>query len=448
MSMKVGYSRVCITPTESVPLAGYGNTSKRMSDSVTRDLYTTCIAFTDDSCQTALVVSNDLILSSASWTTPAREAMSKATGVPVEYILVSATHTHSGPDMNNLAHESILRYRESICAWMAQAAVEAMADRREATLYHGTTHIEGVNFVRHYVLDNGTYIGDNFGDANSGKLLRSTTEADHCMQIVRCQRVDVEDVILVNWQTHPHREGGSKKTNISSDIVGCMRQTMEARTGCRFAYFSGAGGNVNSASRIKENNLPGVDIACDAPACGSYMSYHAIKALDTLRPMESGSVKALSQVCPVPTDHTKDHLVDIARQLRQEWERTGDHAACKEAGRPYGIHSPYHAGAIVSKSMQPETRDVPLLTVAVGDLAFVGAPYEMFDTNGMQIKWGSPFASTFICTCCNDYVGYIPSAYGYAHGCYEADCTPIAPGMGEKLAMEYIQMLAQLKNAK
>ena len=36
-------------------------------------------------------------------------------------------------------------------------------------------------------------------------------------------------------------------------------------------------------------------------------------------------------------------------------------------------------------------------------------------------------------------------AYGYAHGCYEADCTPIAPGTGEILAMEYIQMLAQMK---
>ena len=223
-----------------------------------------------------------------------------------------------------------------------------------------------------------------------------------------------------------------------------MRQTMEARTGCRFAYFSGAGGNINSRSRIKEDNLPGIEIACDAPACGSYMSYHAIKALDTLRPMKEGDIRVCSRSLPIPTDHTKDHLVDIARQLRQEWERTGDHKACIEAGKPYDIHSPYHAGAIVSKAKQPPTRDVPLLAISVGELAFVGAPYEMFDTNGDQIKRGSPFASTFVCTCCNSYVGYIPSAYGYAHGCYEADCTPIAPGGGEKLAMEFISMLADL----
>ena len=444
MSLKIGYSRVCITPTESVPLAGYGATSKRMSTCVIRDLYTTCIAFTDKQGNTVLVVTNDLILSNGDWTGPARQAMSEATGVPVDNILVSATHTHSGPDMGNLAHESIHNYRKTIVTLMTQAAVEAMADRKESKLFFGKTYIEGVNFVRHYVLDNGTYIGDNFGDPSSGKILRPTTEADHWMQIIRAEREDAQDIILVNWQTHPHREGGGKKTEISSDIVDCMRHTMEARTGCHFAYFSGAGGNINSKSRIMEDNLPGVEIACDAPACGSYMAYHAIRALDKLQPMKGDRVKTCTRTLSVPTDHTKDHLVDIARQLRQEWERTGDHAACKAAGKPYGIHSPYHAGAICSKANQPEKKDVHLWTVSVGGLAFVGAPYEMFDTNGDQIKRGSPFASTFVCTCCNEYVGYIPSAYGYQHGCYEADCTPIAPGGGETLAMEYISMLAEM----
>ena len=441
----VGYSRVCITPKESVPLAGYGNTSKRMSTTVSRDLYTTCIAFTDKAGNSVLVVSNDLILSSADWTGEARKAMSEATGVPVDHILVSATHTHSGPDMGNLNHESIHNYRKAIVGWMTQAAIEAMADRKAAKLYFGKTYIEGVNFVRHYVLDNGSYIGDNFGDASSGKILRPTTEADHWMQIVRAQREEADDIILVNWQTHPHRDGGGKKTEITSDIVGAMRQTMEARTDCRFAYFSGAGGNINSRSRIKEDNLPDVDIACGSSACGSYMAYHAIRAMETLIPLAGDTIKACTRTVTVDTDHTKDHLAEIGLQLRKDWEQTGDHAACREAGKPYGIHSPYHALAIYSKSKLPPTRDVNLWTVSIGNLAFVGAPYEMFDTNGEQIKRGSPFSSTFVCTCCNEYVGYIPSAYGYAHGCYEADCTPIAPGTGEILAMEYIQMLAQMK---
>ena len=42
----VGYARTDITPSESVPLAGYGNTMQRLSQGVLDPLYATCIAIT------------------------------------------------------------------------------------------------------------------------------------------------------------------------------------------------------------------------------------------------------------------------------------------------------------------------------------------------------------------------------------------------------------------
>ena len=390
----VGYSRVCITPKESVPLAGYGNTSKRMSESVTSDLCCTCLAFTDENGESALIVTNDLILTAASWAQAARESMAAATGVEIDRILVSATHTHSGPDLGNTDHQSILNYRQHMVTWMTQAAVEAMADRAPAEFLTGSTHIEKVNFVRHYVLDDGSYCGDNFGNTAGRTYINSTTEADRTMQILKIAREGAKDILVVNWQTHPHRSGGSKRFDITADIVGAMRDETEARTGYHFAYFSGAGGNINSRSRIKALNLDG-----DHEVCGKYMAEHAIAALDALTPTPTGAVRGLTDSMTVDINHSMDHLAEFAIGLRREWERTGDHAACREAGAPYGIHSPYHAGAIYSKSKLGPNRQVPLWVLAIGDIAFVGAPYEMFDTNGMQIKWGSAFTSTFICTC-------------------------------------------------
>ena len=435
----VGYSRVCITPRESVPLAGYGNTDKRMSQSVSSDLCSTCLAFTDETGESALIVTNDLILTNASWAQAVRESMAQATGVKLDHILVSATHTHSGPDMGNTKHESVQNYRRGILQWMTQAAVDAMADRKPAAFYVGTTRIEKVNFVRHYVLDDGSYCGDNFGSSIGHKYVGSTTEADRTMQILKIAREGGKDILMVNWQTHPHRGAGEDKLAITSDIVGAMRDSMEERTGCHFAYFSGAGGNINTRSRIKELNLEGNHIVC-----GQYMADHAIAALDSLQPLATGPIYAVTDTLTADINHTMDHLAEFGLELRREWERTGDVAACKEAGKPYGIHSPYHALAIYSKSKMGPNREIPMFAVSIGDLAFVGAPYEMFDTNGQQIKWGSPFPNTFVYSCCNDYVGYIPSAYGYEHGCYEADCTPLAAGTGERLAIGYIQMLAKL----
>ena len=58
--MLLGYSRVSITPEESVPLRGYGYSSGRMSDNIQDPLYASCIALTDTSDNT-VTVSMDLI---------------------------------------------------------------------------------------------------------------------------------------------------------------------------------------------------------------------------------------------------------------------------------------------------------------------------------------------------------------------------------------------------
>lgn len=434
---RVGFGRVNITPRESVPLGGYGNTSKRLSLSVLSELYATCVAFSDSDGSTILLFHMDLISSAA--LNPAREAVAAATGIPYDRVMVCATHNHTSPDLNNEEIASIPKYKEALKGWMTEAAQAALADRKPAEMYIGSTWFEGANFVRHYVMDDGTYAGDNFGEVVGKRYAGHTTEADHTMQILKFTREGGEDVVMVNWQAHPHRAGGGKKTEISSDVVGSMRDMMEETLGYKFAYFTGGAGNCNSKSRIAEENPVG-----DYLECGQYMAKHAIAAMPTLTKAETGRIHTIHELYTARCNHTQDHLVDVAAKIRKDWEDSWDTAAAKEAGKPYGIHSPYHAGAIIRKSKLPETMNVPMYAFSIGDVAFITAAYEMFDTSGSQIKCGSPYKMTFICSCANGGVGYIPSAYGYAHGCYEADCTPLAPGTAEELVMEYIKLLAAI----
>ena len=57
-AVRVGFSRADITPLESVPLAGYGNTERRMSGAILSRLYATCLAFSDGENK-ALLISLD-----------------------------------------------------------------------------------------------------------------------------------------------------------------------------------------------------------------------------------------------------------------------------------------------------------------------------------------------------------------------------------------------------
>jgi len=57
----VGYARENITPTESVPMGGYGNTDKRWSKQYLDYLYATCIAVTGANGESVILYTMDLM---------------------------------------------------------------------------------------------------------------------------------------------------------------------------------------------------------------------------------------------------------------------------------------------------------------------------------------------------------------------------------------------------
>ncbi len=436
-----GYARVDITPLESVPLGGYGNTSKRMSANVLDPLYLTVLAFTDAAGTTALVMSADLLLTLRVLGEPARQAVEAATGVPMDRIIISSTHNHSSPDVGNLAEPSIPRYNRRFTEKAVEAAQAALADRKPVTgMYAAQAMTQGLNFVRRYILEDGTAAGDNYGHFNLSPIRCHESEADRSLGLVKLTRDGGKDIVLANFQTHPHRNGGGRRPDISADIVAPFRDTVEAELDCLCVYLSGAAGNVNPTSRIPEENTMG-----DHLQQGRSLAKYAIDAAKTFRPLSLGPIAARYRVREFATNHSLDHLVEVAKPIYEAWLEDGDHAAVREKGKPYGINSPYHCSAIVRHSKLPQTLQMPLWTLSVGDVAFVGAAYEMFDSNGMDIKKGSPYGVTFILTNTNEYCGYMPSALGFQNGGYSVDACNFTAGIGEALTGEFLEMLRQQK---
>lgn len=438
-----GYARTDITPTEPVPLAGYGNTSFRISQNVLSPLCSACLALTGPDGNTVILVHNDLIHSADWFSDPIRESVSAATGVPFENIVIHATHTHSAPDVGNKKEPGIPRYVEMVTKRITDCAVEAMADRKAVTsAEQARNHTKGLNFVRHYVLEDGTYKGDNFGDLNPSPYAGHTTEPDTEMRLVKIHRENAEDILLVNWQTHPHRTGGSRKYDVSADIVGVMRDEMEAALGCKFIYFSGAGGNVNPHSRIKEEN-----ITKDYLEQGKALAACALAVENAYQPLDMSEVRVSTRKVWGDLNRPSPELLEGARIVREHWERTNDFRSSCEIANSYGINSPYAAGNFIGRSEDKnDGYDAPFTAISFGDLAFVSVPYEMFDTNAKYVREQSPFPMTVVASCCNDANGYVPSAYGYIHGCYEADCSIYKPGAGERFAYEMVRMLKGLKH--
>jgi hypothetical protein len=86
-----------------------------------------------------------------------------------------------------------------------------------------------------------------------------------------------------------------------------------------------------------------------------------------------------------------------------------------------------------------------LRTIAFGDLAFAAVPYEMFDTNGMEVKSASPYKTTFILATTNGSHGYMPSEIAVRNGGYEVYTSIYKYGTAEKIVGELLEMLGKMK---
>ena len=373
----VGYARIDITPEESLPLAGYGNNMQRLSQGVLDPLYATCIAITDGEGNSVLLCTVDLAIAWDFYCVPARDAISKKYGIPREAVIISAIHTHSAPDILLQTYPPIVRYTEWLVEKLTVLAGEALDDRKPATMQGGQTYNKGMNFVRHYILENDTYAGDNFGDFSSAPVRDHVSEADRQIQMVKFCREGGKDILMVNWQAHPTKastsvteHGRSHRPYISADFVGACRSYVEEKTGMHFAYFQGACGNINSRSFIKAED--GVQ---DHIPYGQQLGDYILDGLNNLKPMQTGKVAASETVHRGPVNHTQNHLIPYAEEIFKLWEETNDYRLCAAKAITYGINSPYHAGAIIRKAAMSGELQLGLGAGRIGDLGFAVLPY-------------------------------------------------------------------------
>ena len=389
----VGFGRVDITPEPGIAMGGYtaSGEASRVAKGVYNNLYITCVAITDEKGQTALLYTCD-VKSIATYTaTQLRNAAAEATGVPKAQIAISATHTHSAPDV---AASFGKKCKEAV----VEAGKQAMADRAPTTMEYGKTEIEGMSFVRHYTTSSGRVIGDNFSSGSYGTITGHTTQADKEVRAVRFIREGKKPVIIANWLGHASTAstgstayGTQHRYLLASDYVGTCRDYIEKNSDCLFALYMGASGNINPNSAIS-----GESYSQKTDEIGENLAKHILSCLESKTTGTTGDVKV------------------------------------KEV-------------TYKGKAGNGSTVQMDIAAVGVGSLGFVVAPFEMFDTTSVNIRAESPYDMTFVLTQANGAMGYMPTEKCWDYpGCYEVINCKFNKGTAELLVGEYLTLLREL----
>ena len=444
-TLQAGYGKAKIQPPDyEIHLTGGGDPN-RIANSVLDELYLTCFAITDVNGETLLIYTVDIQNASIKWSEPAREFVSQRTGVPVSNIIFSSTHSHSVPGLTKKTQADI-QYTQVFEQGLIQATDDALADRSEAQIFAGTAEGEGLAFVRHYVLDNGSIAGSNFGDFSSGKTVSHVYDADDEAQLLKFHRPaeDKKDLLMVSWPCHATFNGTTSLKNLSADWPSPTRDYIEQNSDCLVGIFIGGAGNQTPNTRISE-----LDHNQDYRGYGALLGQVVVDALDGLTAVEDGAIKIESKTIETESNFPTDS--DKMLKAGDAYQYFLDHG--QSEGNTYakanGFESCYEARAYVNRMALDPTQSLTISAVSLGNLSFVVAPYEMFSKNAQSIKGETPFDMSFMLGYSNGSEGYIPSADGYEYngdiGCYEAYSSPWPKGTAEMLVDEYLGILNNLR---
>lgn len=384
----VGFGKADISPQESVPLTGYGDHMERWSTQVSHPLEILCVAFTDKDNNKMLFLVSDLLGAYETGKVNVRYYVSIKTGIPVDRIMYHATHNHSGPGYNLSGIESVDNYVKVLLAGAAKAAQDAIADQKPAHMSTTFTRPEGINWVRHYLLDDGKYQGEAVGLLPKSRLIGHTTVADNLLQMVKFTREGAKDIIMVNWQGHPRSPKPTYPyTTATGNYPAVMREKMNEELDCQTLFVLGGSGNLNNNSQIVAEK-----VGADYVELGEILADKAIEAAANFTPADAGEIQFVS---------SNFLLVN----------KTGTR------------------------------KGVPLYAFSIGDFAMVTAPFEIFDTNAMAVRDASDFPMTFYASCANGSNGYLPTDHPFDFYAYEVRVTKYPMGTAALVQDELIRML-------
>ncbi|MBM4005006.1 MAG: hypothetical protein FJ295_17245 [Planctomycetes bacterium] len=232
---RVASGAVDITPDLAggtpVWIAGYG--MGRRATGVHDPLFARCLVVDDGSTKVALV-SVDLVGLQFPEVLRIRERLTE-----FQYVLVSSTHNHEGPDVIGIWGRSPI-HRGVDDAYLDQVVEKVVELCRQTARRLAPVTAE-------------------FGTATDESLLRDSREPQVKDGILRTLTLTGADGrksgLLVDWSSHPESMG-SKNSLLTADFPAATIGWLERKYQCPITYFSGAVGGLMTPprNRIRDDN--------------------------------------------------------------------------------------------------------------------------------------------------------------------------------------------------
>lgn len=450
--IKVGLSKVDITPPLTVPMAGFAARSVPPTG-VHDPLYARALVVSDNepAAMTTVLVVLDVVSIPPNLALDIRRRIETELGVPARAVMVATIHTHGGPATDERGKESaeIRDYAAILCERAVSSAIEAAQNLAPARM------------------------ALNFGDEPTvGKNRRRPGGViDPLVQTLRIEDASGKVVgMLCSYACHPVTLGPDNRL-ITADYPGAVVRALEAVYPDAIALFAtGCAGQINTGHRAEDSfstQPSDVRTFAEMTRLGRAIAGAAVQASEhaagprgvpsATAPANNGRPQVSAVTVSVEAPWLPVDEPDTFRAKALGWRReaaaleteNGTDTAATERDRLLR----WAEWAERTAASAPYPRGVSLDVTAMrwGDIVVVGLPGEPFVEFALDIRRRSA-ANVVVIGYANGVPGYVPHRSAYPEGGYEVMQAHIgygapaafAPEAGELLVEAALQAIAAL----
>ena len=384
----------------------------------------------------------------------AKELAAKATGIPVEHMLVSGTHTHSGvnpADEPSASDAKAVAYRQVMLEGISQAIIRAHASLRPAAVGAAARPLTHEVFNRRWYLKPGKMPPNPFGEYDQVKM-NPGTSPDVLDRPAGPTDPDISVLSVVDAKRKPlalfasyslHYVGGTPAGQVSADYYGEFARLMPSRLGAGEGFVAamsnGTSGDINNVPFLvgRPPRAPFEQIRIVAGEAADV----AWQAVRDIPKHQNNVVLGVRQrlVTLKYRKPTKEQLLYAQAILAIK-----DKEAIARLPR---LAQDYAARTLSAANRPEETVDVILQTIRVGDAVLCAVPFETFAETGLELKQKSPFGRTIVIGIANGKHGYLPTPRHHELGGYETwlGTNQVQKDASEIVVRNLIEMMGEMK---
>ncbi|MEM1441962.1 MAG: neutral/alkaline non-lysosomal ceramidase N-terminal domain-containing protein [Verrucomicrobiota bacterium] len=445
---KAGLSAVDITPPEW-PVTLRGSFNPKKADSAHDPLHARSFAIENGDGRAVITVIDILFVDQDKLDEIKTEA-AKRTGWKTTEMMISGTHTHSAPSPSGSSQEPAeAAFREHFFEGVVSSIEEAVANLKPARLGFGSDEEPSEVFNRRWFLDEGAMMPNPFGGIDQVKMnpprdriVKPAGPTDPEVAVISVQGKDGKPMgLFANYALH--YVGSIPGGQVSADYFGEFARLMPFRIAGRNPPVDFVAMMANGASG-DINNIPfGVDRPPRAPfeQIRQVAAHTADAAYRATRDLAYTTDLPVAIVERRVTLRNRKPEPDLVEQSKRILEMTGEEL--KEQPRLAN----HYALRVLKLAEVPDTTEVAIQALRIGDQAIVSLPFEVLVEIGLELKEQSPFPRTIVMSMANGAFGYLPPPHQHELGGYETwlGTSKVEEEASVILTEHLLEMLDELK---